>query len=278
MRQIIIRIIKGALIGSGFIIPGVSGGTLAVVFGVYERLIKLFSNFKKSIRKDWSYFLPIGLGALLGLVVFSNAVSFLLGRYEAVILWFFVGCILGTLPSLWKAAGKKGRDKRSYFIMVLAFGLGLGLLKYGQGFVSSGLSPGFGAWMVCGMLIALGTLVPGLSSSNFIVYLGLYKAMADGFKNLDLSVILPIALGGVLTVAFFIKIIERIYTRHYTGFFHSILGIVGASTLMIVPTDYQGFGPGSFVASLVLAFLGIALSAWMTKLEDSVGDNNVQGI
>lgn len=271
MKRLLTRVLKGALIGSGFIIPGVSGGTLAVVFGVYERLIKLFSDIRKSIKEDWSYFLPIIIGAILGVMFFSNIVSFLLGRYEVIILWFFIGCILGTLPSLWKEAGKEGRSKRDIFIMIGSFIFGLILLKFGKNLVSEKVIASPASWMICGMLISLGTLIPGLSSSNFIVYMGLYKEMADGFKSLDFSVIIPIGIGAVLTIAVFIKLIEKIYKNHYSSFFHFILGIVVASTIMIIPTNYSGFGIKSYFACLVLLVLGVLLSIWMTRLEDSAG-------
>lgn len=277
MKSFLIRILKGALIGSGFIVPGVSGGTLSVVFGVYERLISFLANIKENFKENIKYFIPIALGGLIGVVIFSRAVSFLLGEYYDIILWFFVGCIVGTLPSLWKESGKKGRDKKHIIILVLSLAFGLILLNYGSSLIGDKVDPSFPAWIICGMLIALGTLIPGLSPSNFIVYMGLYKDMADGFKSLDFSVIIPIALGGLLTLVLFIKIIENVYNKHYTSFFHFILGVVIASTIVIVPKDYSAFTGKDYGFSALLFLLGIALSMWMARLEDGE-KNEVQGL
>lgn len=102
-----LRFIKGMFIGSGFILPGVSGGALAAVFGIYERIISFLAHITKNFKENVLFFIPVGLGGLAGVFVLSFAVSFLLGEFETIMLWFFVGCIIGTVPALWKEAGKK---------------------------------------------------------------------------------------------------------------------------------------------------------------------------
>lgn len=104
----ILRFVKGMFIGSGFILPGVSGGALAAIFGIYERIISFLAHITKNFKENVLYFIPVGLGGITGVFLLSFAVSFLLGAYETIILWFFVGCIIGTVPALWKEAGKKG--------------------------------------------------------------------------------------------------------------------------------------------------------------------------
>jgi len=97
-------------IGSGFILPGVSGGALAAIFGLYERMIAFLANVTKDFKKNVLFFLPVGIGALAGIVVLSFGVSYLLGNFETIILWFFIGCIVGTIPALWKEAGKEEKE------------------------------------------------------------------------------------------------------------------------------------------------------------------------
>ena len=192
----ILRFVKGMFNGSGFILPGVSGGALAAIFGIYERIIRFLANITKNFKENMLFFIPVGLGGLTGIVILSFGVSFLLGNFETIILWFFVGCIVGTAPALWKEAGKKGRSHVDSIILGVSFLLGLALLFVGKQSFSGAIAPSFMAWFTSGALIALGVLIPGLSPSNFIVYMGLYTAMADGFKSLDLTVIIPIGIGG----------------------------------------------------------------------------------
>lgn len=191
----LLRFIKGMFIGSGFILPGVSGGALAAIFGIYERMIQFLANVTKNFKENIRFFLPVGLGAIVGIVLLSFGVSFLLGNYETIILWFFVGCIVGTVPSLWRDAGKEGRTPREWLIFITSFIGGCAFIYWVNGAIGGAVEQNFVTWMIAGGLISLGTIVPGLSPSNFIVLMGMYQAMADGFKTLNLSVIIPIGTG-----------------------------------------------------------------------------------
>ncbi|WP_159723375.1 DUF368 domain-containing protein [Enterococcus sp. CSURQ0835] len=262
-----LRFVKGMFIGSGFILPGVSGGALAAVFGIYERIISFLAHITKNFKENVLFFIPVGLGGLAGVFLLSFAVSFLLGEFETIILWFFVGCIIGTVPALWKEAGKHGRQTKDIVILVVSFILGFWFLWKGSSLFGQ-VDQNFVTWMIAGALIGLGLIVPGLSPSNFLVYMGMYKAMADGFKTLDLGVLIPIAIGGLATVLSLSKVMDWVFSRFYALMFHFILGIVFASTLMIVPTDYAGFSFLGFVGCGVLCFLGAALGWWMSRLEE----------
>lgn len=264
----LLRFIKGMFIGSGFIVPGVSGGALAAIFGIYERMIMFLSNIRKNFKENVAFFIPVGLGALFGIVVLSFGVSYVLEHYDTIVRWFFVGCIIGTAPSLWAEAGKEGRSKADVWMMLAALVFGFVLLFFGQQLFQGQVPANFFTWLISGALIALGMLVPGLSPSNFIMYMGLYQAMSDGFKNLDMSVIIPIGIGGLLTVVLLSKFFAYIFQNYYAKFFHFILGVVFASTLIIVPTNYSGFGPIQYFWCVITLVGGIALGAWMSKLEE----------
>lgn len=264
----LLRFVKGMFIGSGFIVPGISGGALAAIFGIYEHIIRFLANLTKNFKENVLFFIPVGLGGLFGIVILSFGVSFLLEQYETIILWFFVGCIIGTAPALWKEAGKLGRKQLDIIILVISFVAGIIILGLGSQLFNGQVAPSFFAWFISGSLIALGILIPGLSPSNFIVYMGLYKAMADGFKTLDMSVIIPIGIGGLVTVLVLAKLIERIFENFYSYFFHFIIGIVLASTILIIPTNYAGFGVLQYIMCGVLLIGGTLLGWWMAQLEE----------
>lgn len=262
------RFVKGMFIGSGFILPGVSGGALAAIFGLYERMIRFLANMTKDFINNVFFFLPVGLGALAGIVILSFGVSHVLANYETLVMWFFVGCILGMLPSLWKESGLQGRHTSDLWVLVITFVLTTVFLTYGESLFGGQIQANFLSWMVAGALIALGVLIPGLSPSNFILYMGLYKTMSDGFKSLDFSVIFPIAIGGLLTILLLSKLIEKIFDRYYTKFFHFVFGVVLASTVMIIPTDYTNFEWTHFLACGLNLIAGSALGWWMSQLEE----------
>ena len=263
----VLRFVKGMFIGSGFILPGVSGGALAAIFGIYERIISFLAHITKNFKENVLYFIPVGLGGITGVFLLSFAVSFLLGTYETIILWFFVGCIIGTVPALWKEAGKKGRQTNDLVILAISFVAGFLFLWKGSSLFSE-VPQNFWTWMIAGGLIGLGMIVPGLSPSNFLVYMGMYKAMSDGIKDLNIGVILPIAIGGIVTVLGLSKVMDYIFSKAYSQLFHFILGIVFASTVMIIPTDYSGFSGLNYVSCVLLCLAGAALGAWMSRLEE----------
>lgn len=263
----LLRFVKGMFIGSGFILPGVSGGALAAIFGIYERIITFLAHITRNFKENVLFFIPVGLGGVTGVFLLSFVVSFALGTYENIVLWFFVGCILGTIPALWKEAGKKGRSNRDVLILVISFVAGLLFLWKGSALFSH-VDQNFFTWIIAGVLIGLGMIVPGLSPSNFLVYMGMYKAMSDGIKTLNFGIIIPIGIGGIVCVLGLSKVMDYIFSKAYPQLFHFIMGIVFASTVMIVPTDYSGFTAGNYVACVVLCLAGIALGAWMSRLEE----------
>jgi len=264
----ILRFIKGVFIGTGFILPGVSGGALAAIFGIYERIISFLAHITRNFKENVLFFIPVGLGGVTGVFLLSFAVSFFLNTYEVQVLWFFIGCILGTVPLLWKQAGKKGRKPKHMGIMVLSFVLSFIFLVYGEKMIAGGSIPqNIGTWALAGAVVGLGAIVPGLSPSNFLVYMGMYEPMTTGIKTLDFAVILPIGIGGMCCVLLLSKIMDYIFQRAYAGLFHFILGIVFSSTLMIIPRGYNYVSAGALIC-LLMCLLGVALGYWMGTLEE----------
>lgn len=262
-----LRGVKGILIGTGFILPGVSGGALAAIFGLYERMVSFVAHLTRDFKKNILFFLPVGIGMLAGIVLLSYPLSFFLDNYAAPTMWCFIGCIIGTFPSLWRQAGKKGRSAKHIVIMIMALAAGFAFLQFGIRLFGSNIPQNFGTWILAGAIIALGVLVPGLSPSNFLLYMGMYGSMVAAFKSLDFLVLLPIGIGAMTCMLLLSKAVDRLFHIAYAGLFHIILGVVIASTLIIIPVDFNYLSPGVLVPVLTCA-LGIGLGYWMSKLED----------
>lgn len=263
----LLRFAKGMLIGTGAILPGVSGGALAAVFGLYERLISFLAHLTQEFKKNILFFLPVGFGGIAGIFLLSFALSFFLENYEVQIIWFFIGCIVGILPALIKQAGKKGRTTKHIIISVITGIIMLAVLWLMGSYVSSEMPLNFFTWVLGGAICGLGMIVPGLSPSNFLVYLNMYKPLTDGIKNLDFSVIIPCAVGGLLIIIALSKLIDLIFAKAYAGMFHFILGVVFASTIMIIPTNFNYRSAGTVICAIT-CMAGILLGLWMSQLEE----------
>ena len=290
------RVVKGIVIALGFILPGVSGGVLAAVLGLYERMLHFLANIRSRFKEDALFFLPVAIGGIIGLVLLSRPLEFAITHWRVPVMWGFAGAILGTIPSLWQESVAPGegaeveynygtpvrtRDTKDWIWLIATFLIalvGLYLLPIAVG----ALPVNFFTMILAGALIALGVLVPGLSPSNLLIILGLLTPMLAGFAGVDLlGTFLPIILGAIAAILAFSKLMERAMQRYRSRVYHFIIGMVLASTLLIVvPTparsafygtdeamSYAGTTWTTILAAALLFALGLALALWMSKLE-----------
>jgi putative membrane protein len=261
------RFIKGMFIGTGAILPGVSGGALAAVFGIYERIIAFLADIRKDFLKNVIFFSPVGLGAVFCIFALSKPLLYFLETAKIQVMWCFVGCIVGTLPALFREAGKKGRKPRHIVLtIVTAVVVLIGLWAANQYF-DVAMPQNFFTWLLAGVIFAFGMIVPGLSPSNFLIYMQMFEPMTEGISKLDFSVILPLAIGAILCVLLFAKLMKWILLKAYASVFHLILGVVIASTAIIIPTDYTGADTGVIVVSVIVFLAGLAVGLLMNWLD-----------
>lgn len=274
-----IRLLKGALVGIGFILPGLSGGVLAVIFGLYDRIIKFLANLRENFIKNILYFIPVAIGAAIGIVLFAVVVEKAFGKYAAQFVCLFVGFVAGTFPSLYKTAGKEGRKSSDIITLLISTAAIFTLMVIG-GKQLTEVTPNFFIWLGSGLLMGLGLIIPGMSPSNFLIYFGLYDKMAIGIKDFDFGVIIPLIIGFIICVLLFAKIASWMFRKYYSGMYHFILGMVIGSSLAIFPTvvfpaftpeglDAAGLGFGaSLIFSLLLFIAGAIASYLFSKVEE----------
>lgn len=274
-----IRLTKGMLVGIGFILPGLSGGVLAVIFGLYDRIIKFLANLRENFLKNILFFIPVAIGAAIGIVLFAVVVEKAFGKYAAQFVCLFVGFVAGTFPSLYKTAGKKGRKSSDLWILIIST-LAIFTLMVVGGKQLTEVTPNFLIWLGSGLLMGLGLIVPGMSPSNFLIYFGLYDKMAIGIKDFDFGVIIPLIIGFIICVILFAKVAAWMFRKYYSGMYHFILGMVVGSSLAIFPTvvfpaftpeglDAAGLGFGSsLLFCLVLFIVGAIASYLFSKVEE----------
>jgi putative membrane protein len=261
----IVRLLKGILVGVGFITPGLSGGVLAVVFGIYERLMRFLGNIFKNFIENLLFFLPVGIGGAIGVVAFSAVVDFAFTNYAAQFTWLFIGFITGTFPSLFKTSGKQGRKPVHWLLLVLTAVGTVFFMRWMESIRSVQMVPSFGNWVLSGILIGLGVVVPGMSPSNFLIYLGLYQPMASGIRHLDLGVIVPLLLGVIVIVFLLARLISWLFKKFYAFMYHFILGIVVGSTIVIIPAGVRGW---TIAVSALLFVVGALISYFLAKLDE----------
>ena len=202
--ELVFNIIKGVMIGIANVIPGVSGGTMAVSFGIYDRLISSISGFTKHVKESLALLAPILLGCALGIAGFTYAIEYLLENHTFVTCMTFVGLILGGLPALYRAmnekkaagSGKMGAGAIIAFLLAFAVSAGLPLLKTGGDTLA--VLPVNGSTMailfVLGIVASATMVIPGVSGSMMLMILGYYygiintiTSFLDGLRAMDLA-------------------------------------------------------------------------------------------
>lgn len=260
--RLVMRVLQGALIGLGAVLPGISGGVLCVIFGIYKPIMELLSNPVRNFKTHVPRLLPVIIGAGIGFLGIANLLSFFLDAYPDQSVCLFVGLIAGMLPSLFREAGEQGRTKGSFVSLVVAFVLVLSLLYTLNYVLSVTIQPNFGWYLFCGFCVALSVIAPGMSFSTLLMPLGLYTPFVDGLGHLKMDILLPGALGAIITVICLAKAIDALFHHFYSFAFHAIVGIVIAATIMIIP--FASFAQ-ALVPNLICIVAGIVIALALDK-------------
>lgn len=277
--QLLMKIIQGALIGAGAVLPGVSGGVLAVLFGVYKPLMRFFAHpfreWKNCLMALW----PILVGVVVGYIGIAKLLAEVLVRYESQALALFVGLTIGIMPSLFREAGEKGRNQKSFISMGAVFAIAMTVLIVAR-VLKITIVPNFFWNMFGGFALVLSMIAPGMSSSVLLLPLmatneagdvfTFYEHITGAIGNLDFAVLLPIGIGAVLTVVLLTKAIDWLLNTHYSVTFHGIIGIVIAATIFTIPFAAFTAGFGSILLHLLFVVIGTIATLLLDKFNQKV--------
>lgn len=173
-KTFILRLFQGALIGLGAVLPGISGGVLCVIFGIYKPIMELLSDPFHALKKHLGLLIPVLAGGALGFLGVAKLLGFFLTRYENPSVCLFVGLIAGMIPSLFREASEKGRSKKDYPAMIIACAVIFTVL-IGLNVISVSIEPNLGWNIFSGFCVAMSVIAPGMSFSTLLMPLGLYR-------------------------------------------------------------------------------------------------------
>lgn len=297
--QYIWMAIKGIFIGISNIIPGVSGGTMAVSFGIYDDVIHAFTHLRKEWKSSMKILIPLVIGALIGIAGFSMVIEWLLASYTLYTAFAFVGLILGGLPILNKSFKKSldAEDKSIgplhiilfiFFFLVVAWMGVAEVAGAGVQSVSLGIGPLVALFLV-GVISAAAMVIPGVSGSLLMLIIGYYYAViytingfTESLSNFDLDALIPFtillvsyALGMVVGIILISKVIDYFFKTQPGFTYASILGLVIASPIAVVSNtdalaDLDGNGAVlRLIIALALAGASYALTYGLGRTKDS---------
>lgn len=263
--NIVVKIIQGALIGAGGVLPGVSGGVLAVLFGVYKPLMRLLAHPIKELKNTIYELWPILVGFAIGYVGIAKMLSVVLANYQTQSLAVFVGMAIGIMPSLFREAGEKGRNKFSWISLACVFAVAFALL-YICNSEQWKIPTNFGWNMFGGVCLALSIIAPGMSASVLMLPLktndggvfydhvtGAIGSLLNIFKGSapQWGALAAVALGAVAAFILLTRAVDWMMNKHYSVMFHGIIGLVIAASIFTIPFE-------AFTASVPSCLLHVA--------------------
>lgn len=282
MNRLFLEIVQGLFIGAGGILPGISGASLAVVFGYYRELTDLVAHPVKNARAFIALHWSLACGIAAGFVLTTLLLDRVFAEHQSAIVFLFWGFIAGTIPSIWKDARKSGagfREAIAFFVTAAAM-IALAITSRGHGspFAAPNASgaTAFGAigefsaaWFLSGAIVGAGSLLPGVSASFILVYLGLYGPMLDAAGRLSIPILAQIGAGALAAIILLSRAISALYRRYRSIVAFGVLGFTVGSLILVfpgfpsIPAGHALFSLSFFKAiapSLIPAIAGLALS------------------
>ncbi|MBS3986063.1 MAG: DUF368 domain-containing protein [Selenomonadales bacterium] len=252
-------IVLGLVIGIAGITPGLSGGALAAAMGIYEPIIRALSSLSRSFRKNALFLLPLACGGLVGVLAFSRIMEWLMLAYPSQVKLLFLGLVAGSLPALIREANSTGFRLRYVLATITALTVmyrGAELLAWPR--VTDGA---FSAlhYTYFGFIYAIGSIIPGISSSFVLIHIGSYDDLLRAIATVDIPVLVPAGLGFGLGIVLLVRAVEQVFARYHGLAYYSILGFLLGSALLIWPDITLGWmlflDAGVFVAGIMLSAL-----------------------
>lgn len=272
----IILVVKGFFMGIANLIPGISGGTLAIVLGIYDKLIDSISNLFSKFKDNVKFLLPIFIGLGLSIITMSKVISFALDNWLFPTVLFFIGAIMGGIPMLHGKIKNTKMGFTSYMVFTISFTL-IVLLTFAASdsqvsFESLSLI-GYIKLFLVGVVAAATMIVPGVSGAAVLMTLGYYEPIINVVKSLtdfsilshNLAICIPFGIGVLLGIFGIAKLIGFLFKKYEKQTYYGVLGFVTSSILAIIIQNFTSdmiisFSLLEIVIGVVTAVVGFALA------------------
>jgi putative membrane protein len=257
MTKALVNAAKGVAVGVATLVPGMSGGTMAIILGIYDGLIHAVGSFFTDWKKHTVFLLEVGAGALLGILAFSWLLEAALTTFPFAMKFLFMGIIVGGLPTLYgrsRRAGARHWTDYPFFIagFILVFLLSAEP-EAAAGLVTASGVKGIVSLFVAGVVIAIALVLPGISASFVLLTLGLYSVTLGAINTVNIPILVPLLLGVAVGTFATTNVIERFMARFPNKAYMLILGFVAGSLHPVFPGITAGM---EMYLSVVLFIVG----------------------
>lgn len=250
----------GLIIGSTMIVPGVSGGSMAMILGIYDRLISSISSFHKNVKENLIFLIMFAASALVGMFLCSMPIGWLLEHYNMPTLYFFIGAVLGGVPMIAKKAGVSEVSLEVVGYMLLGAICVLIISGIPTGKVSAAVQMEAGGWiwlLFIGVISASALVLPGISVSHFLLVIGIYDQLMEAMREVKISYLLPLGIGLVIGIFLITRFLEYLLNRYPRESYLIILGFIFGSVVGILPGIPVGMELIVSILMMIIGFVAI---------------------
>jgi len=285
--KFLVSMLKGAAIGVAMIIPGVSGGTIAVLFNIYENLINAISNLKKDFKNSFLYLLPIILGMVLAFAAMYFPLKLALKHFPIQTISLFSGLMLGSIPMLFKQSLDNGFKKVDFIAGLITFVLVIGICfipNMGNVDLSVNMPKyGYVLLFLIGILGSCALVIPGISGSMLLLIFGYYEPILDTISELtnnfthSLAVLASVGLGIVFGFVVVAKLMNYLLTKYKRITYWAIVGfVIGSIPAIFLSYDYTDVSINAItiISSVIVFILGSIISFYLIRLSEKKTQNN----
>ncbi|WP_042345329.1 DUF368 domain-containing protein [Bacillus massiliigorillae] len=262
------NIYRGILMGISDLIPGVSGGTIAFILGIYDKLLRSISGFfSREWKKHIGFLMPLAIGMGITLLLFSRVIDYLLEHHYEPTQFFFMGLIIGVLPFIAKQAKVKTHFSGKHFIVLLIVGVLLASLAFikpqeSEPITTLTVSSTIGLFFA-GWLGSMAMLLPGISGSFILLILGAYSTAIAALSDFNIPIIAVIGAGVIIGFIVSSKAISYVLENFPYMTYAVILGLILGSLFVVFPGIPTGTG------TIIICIITFVAGLFVTSLFSS---------
>ena len=251
-------VVKGAVIGGTMLVPGVSGGSMAMILGIYNRLICAVSSFFKDVKKNIIFLALFVAGAGVGMLLLAKPLLILIENHTKPMMYFFMGAVAGSVPMIYKSAQEKRFSIKSFACIIIGIVIVVAFVFIPEDIFSSEATgkSNIIVQIIAGVVAAIALILPGISVSYMLLLMGLYDKTMSAIANFDILFLLPMALGLFLGIVLVTRILESIMEKYPQVTYLVILGFIIGSIAQVFPGIPIGY---EWIICGVLAVAGYYL-------------------
>ena len=234
---------------------------LAAIMGVYDKALYYICNFRKNIKESIKYLSPIAAGILLSIILFSKVISICLDKYYVITMFFFIGLVIGGLPFIINKVNKK-----DYSITIISFSIFffLSIFNINNNYTPQNNFIDIIIYILSGLLEAIGTIVPGVSSAALLMIVGTYDQIVYSIGNItNIKLIITFSISTIIFILLLVKIVEYLFRKYNKKMYSFVLGVLSSSIILLI---IQVFKNKVSIITLSISLIFMVLGIIITNL------------